>query len=186
MPITLNGSTGFAGANGTASVPAFQGEDPASGVFFPATGVVAVATGGTERMRIDASGRITTPSQPYIIGNPVNTTGTGIANSFNVRSAVGLSWASNRITVPVSGLYLITLMSISDTNANRYDLEVLVNGVIQVSALNDLATGFHQKTIAVCLYLSANDYIQFNHGQWYNPTNTGFDPWRSASVVLLG
>jgi len=56
--ITINGTTGIAGANGSASTPAVQGEDTNTGMFFPAADTVAVATGGSERMRIDASGNV--------------------------------------------------------------------------------------------------------------------------------
>jgi hypothetical protein len=56
MPLTLNGTTGIAGANGSASTPAVQGEDTNTGVFFPAADTVAVATGGTERMRVASTG----------------------------------------------------------------------------------------------------------------------------------
>jgi hypothetical protein len=58
MPLTLNGTTGIAGANGSASTPAVQGEDTNTGVFFPAADTVAVATGGSERMRVDSSGNL--------------------------------------------------------------------------------------------------------------------------------
>jgi hypothetical protein len=56
--ITINGTTGIAGANGSASTPAVQGEDTNTGVFFPAADAVAVATGGSERMRVDSSGNV--------------------------------------------------------------------------------------------------------------------------------
>jgi len=56
MSITLNGTTGLAGANGSASTPAVQGEDANTGIFFPAADTVAVATGGTERLRMDSAG----------------------------------------------------------------------------------------------------------------------------------
>jgi hypothetical protein len=58
MPVTINGTTGIAGANGSASTPAVQGEDTNTGVFFPAADTVAVATGGSERLRVDSSGRL--------------------------------------------------------------------------------------------------------------------------------
>ena len=58
MPLTLNGTTGIAGANGSASTPAVQGEDTNTGVFFPAADAVAVATGGSERLRVDSSGNV--------------------------------------------------------------------------------------------------------------------------------
>jgi hypothetical protein len=58
MPLTLNGTTGIAGANGSASTPAVQGEDTNTGVFFPAADTIAFAEGGVEVARFDASGRL--------------------------------------------------------------------------------------------------------------------------------
>jgi hypothetical protein len=58
MAITLDGTTGIAGIDGSAGTPAVQGADSNTGVFFPAADTVAVATGGTERMRIDSAGRV--------------------------------------------------------------------------------------------------------------------------------
>jgi len=58
MTVTINGTTGIAGANGSASTPAVQGEDTNTGVFFPAADTVAVATGGSERLRVDSSGNV--------------------------------------------------------------------------------------------------------------------------------
>ena len=58
MPITISGSTGIAGVDGSASTPAIQGTDTNTGVTFPAADTIAIATGGTERMRIDSSGNV--------------------------------------------------------------------------------------------------------------------------------
>jgi len=59
MPVTINGSTGITGPDGSASTPSLAGADTNTGVFFPAADTVAIATGGTEAMRIDSSGNIT-------------------------------------------------------------------------------------------------------------------------------
>lgn len=79
MSVTINGTTGFSGTNGSAATPAVQGEDTNTGVFFPAADTVAVATGGTERLRVDAGGYLglgtSTPST--LIGG----TSTGLALS---------------------------------------------------------------------------------------------------------
>ena len=56
MTVTINGTTGIAGVDGSAGTPAIQGGDTNTGVFFPAADTVGVATGGTERMRVDSSG----------------------------------------------------------------------------------------------------------------------------------
>jgi len=58
MPITISGSTGIAGVDGSASTPAVQGTDTNTGIVFPAADTVSVATSGTERMRVDSSGNV--------------------------------------------------------------------------------------------------------------------------------
>jgi hypothetical protein len=56
MPVTINGTTGIAGVDGSASTPAVQGTDTNTGIAFPAADTVTVATGGSERMRVDSNG----------------------------------------------------------------------------------------------------------------------------------
>lgn len=58
MPVTINGTTGIAGVDGSASTPAVQGTDTNTGIFFPAADTIAFGEGGTEAMRIDSSGRV--------------------------------------------------------------------------------------------------------------------------------
>ncbi len=58
MTVLINGTTGISGTNGSAGTPAVQGEDTNTGIFFPAADTVAVATAGTERLRVDSSGNV--------------------------------------------------------------------------------------------------------------------------------
>ena len=56
MTLVLNGTTGITGVDGSAATPAVQGGDANTGIFY-GTDIVAISTGGTERMRVNASGQ---------------------------------------------------------------------------------------------------------------------------------
>jgi hypothetical protein len=56
MPITISGSTGIAGVDGSASTPALQGTDTNTGIFYPAADTIAFGEGGAESMRLTSSG----------------------------------------------------------------------------------------------------------------------------------
>jgi hypothetical protein len=58
MTLVLSGTNGVSAVDGSAATPAIQGNDSNTGVFFPAADTVAVATGGSERMRVDSSGNV--------------------------------------------------------------------------------------------------------------------------------
>ena len=58
MSISINGSTGISGVNGSAAAPAIKGEDGDSGIFF-GTNEAAITTGGTQRLTIDSTGAAT-------------------------------------------------------------------------------------------------------------------------------
>jgi hypothetical protein len=90
MTVTINGTTGIAGVDGSAGTPAIQGADTNTGMFFPAADTIAFAEGGAEIARFDSSGNFgigTTPSYKlHVNGNIVST------------SAVQFSDASGTIT----------------------------------------------------------------------------------------
>lgn len=90
MPIIISGSNGISGVDGTAAAPAVQGADNNTGVFFPAADTIAFSEGGTESLRLNASGNavftgtvqvagITTDIYPRVLGTAVaSTSGTAI------------------------------------------------------------------------------------------------------------
>ena len=47
MPVTINGTTGIAGPDGSASTPAVQGTDSNTGFFFPAANEMAITANGS-------------------------------------------------------------------------------------------------------------------------------------------
>lgn len=57
MSIIIDGSVGISGVNGSASAPSMQGTDPNTGIFY-GTDIVGIATGGTERVIVDANGNV--------------------------------------------------------------------------------------------------------------------------------
>ena len=57
MTIYINGTTGISGVDGSAATPALQGTDTNTGISF-GSDVIIASTGGTERWRTDASGRV--------------------------------------------------------------------------------------------------------------------------------
>ena len=55
--IKINGTSGITNVDGTAASPALTGADTDTGVF-TGTDIVGISTGGTERVRVDASGNV--------------------------------------------------------------------------------------------------------------------------------
>jgi hypothetical protein len=120
MTVTINGTTGIAGVDGSAGTPAIQGGDTNTGMFFPAADTAAIATGGVERMRIDSSGNQfnggttqNTSTAPVYASNTakawVNFSGATptISGSFNVSS----------VTRPSTGSFVVSFTS-ALANAN--------------------------------------------------------------------
>jgi hypothetical protein len=80
MPVTINGTTGVIGPDGSAGTPAYQGSDANTGMFFPAADTIAFAEGGVEVARFNADAQFVvtagTASLPVI--TTTGDTNTGI------------------------------------------------------------------------------------------------------------
>jgi hypothetical protein len=80
MTITINGTTGIAGVDGSAGTPSVQGADTNTGMFFPAADTIAFAEGGAEVARFNADAQFVaaagTASLPVI--TTTGDTNTGI------------------------------------------------------------------------------------------------------------
>ena len=77
MTITINGTTGIAGVDGSASTPAVQGTDTNTGLFF-GTDTVTIATGGTTAVTVDSGQRTKFPTTIGVGGATPATSGSGI------------------------------------------------------------------------------------------------------------
>jgi hypothetical protein len=129
MAITLDGTTGIAGIDGSAGTPAVQGADSNTGVFFPAADTVAVATGGAEKMRITDTGIVgigtSSPTAGYLLdvrGQIIIGDGGGNADiNFNA-SNVGrfLVAGTERVRIDSNGNLLVGKTS---STGSRFEVE---------------------------------------------------------------
>jgi hypothetical protein len=104
MPVIINGSTGISGTDGSAATPAVQGTDANTGMFFPAADTIAFAEGGTEAMRLDASGNVgigtTTPGARLDVSGASNTAVARIISTDSTRCDLRFQTSGSN-----SGLY---------------------------------------------------------------------------------
>ena len=133
-------------------------------------------TGGTERMRIDSSGRVTMPYQPAFsvtdLTFPSGTSGVGTGGT--VVSNVGSHYNSSngRFTAPVSGTYLfgLSVQAFNSGSTTYVNVSVVLNAGSTYGSFVSGYGGVHnnhmQVTGSVILYLNANDYAQIfvNYG----------------------
>lgn len=124
-------------------------------------------TSGTERMSIDASGRIFRPYQPICqlyntssrpAGSAITWTGTYVNT--------GSMWnGATRVTVPVTGTYLLTFEGMSNYTANTIYCDLYKNGGIVGTARQYSYVGgiSSHKQIAMHVYIAAaaNDFFEW-------------------------
>ena len=93
MTITINGTTGISGVDGSSGTPAYQGNDANTGISF-GTDIVTINTGGTARVTTNASGNLgigtISPNQRLQVTGS-NSTGFAGATLQNSNANVGLA-----------------------------------------------------------------------------------------------
>lgn len=149
---------------------------------------------GTERMRIDSSGRVTMPFQPafqaVLNGNVTNpggsatrlTTWNKVSNAvINARDAA-FSTANGRFTAPVAGLYLMGIhLDLSGGLSTNYYLSIGINGGNRQYDLIEDTTIASNGGFFVCriVPMAVNDYaeIYMLGGNW--TLNGGGNQWNT-------
>ena len=92
MPISINGSTGISGVNGSAGTPALQGGDADTGIFF-GTDTASIATAGSQRLIVTSAGNIgianASPGYALDVGSAVIQVGTSTDAFTQYKSTAG-------------------------------------------------------------------------------------------------
>ena len=153
MPITLNGTTGIIGPDGSASTPAIQGSDTNTGMFFPAADTIAFSEGGVEVGRFDSSANFR-----------FNSGFGSVATAYGCRAWVNFDGAGS-ITIRGSG----NISSITENGTGDFTLnfatampDVNFSGVVSNSGVVNIAH-------TVCFLGSPGSNDTSSH-----PSNTAF------------
>lgn len=116
MSITINGTTGVSGVDGSSTTPAFQGNDTNTGIFFSAADTIDFAEGGTTVGQFDSSGNFKFNSG---YGSVATAYGCRAWVNFNGTSTVSIRGSANvtSITDNGTGDYTVNLTTaMPDTN----------------------------------------------------------------------
>lgn len=113
----------FVAGNGDAVDPTYTfASDNATGIFRPATGIMGFSTGSTERMRIDASGRVgvgtTSPNSVLHVAGPVST-------AFATKTASYTIGASDSVIAgnATGGAFTVTLPTAVGIAGRQYTIK---------------------------------------------------------------
>lgn len=128
MAITISGTTGIAGVDGSAGTPAVQGTDTNTGIYYSAADTVDVATGGVQRGQFDSSGNFKFNSG---YGSVATAYGCRAWVNFNGTGTVAIRASGNVTSITDNGVgdYTINFTNaISDANYSTVGMSSTKSG----------------------------------------------------------
>ena len=196
LVVSDNGAAGFElDATGVDSGPYFQAYNRSTSAFIPLTtqsSYIAFRTGSspTERMRIDSSGRVTTPfqtSSSYSRSGNITYTSAAefIYNLSRVDIGSPYSTSTGRFTAPVRGVYIASASAYAVNGSGLASISLRKNGAFSQNPIIQLSrngSDYQTLTATATFFMEVGDYLSVNWegGSIYIDSNTAF------SVALLG
>lgn len=135
---------------------------------------IVFRTGGTQRMTVDSSGRVTTPYQPaFRIGMNASTFSTGTGAQFLTYNfeffdnGNNYNTSTGRYTIPVSGVYQFTHnVTFRSANSTVFEVKLFSNNIEFHRHFSfGQSAGGNGAVATTIRYCSAGDYIQAG-GYW--------------------
>ena len=146
MTVTINGTTGIAGVDGSAGTPAVQGADTNTGMFFPAADTIAFAEGGVEVMRLDSSANLQFNSG---YGSVATAYGCRAWVNFNGQGTVAIRGSGNVSSITDNGLGDYTVNFTTAMPDINYSL---------VATSSNFAQGVNDEYSGISMY-GTNSYL---------------------------
>lgn len=126
MTLSIDGSAGISGVDGTASAPAIKGTDADTGLFF-GTNTAAIATAGSERLSVAANGSVVASGKLGIGSTPttdLDVNGNCASNAVAVSGYDIDCSLGNYFTKTCNGNSTFTISNVPTSRAFTIALEV--------------------------------------------------------------
>jgi hypothetical protein len=160
---------------------------------------LSLQTGGTNRLSIDSSGRMTLPFQPGFLATvSANTavSGSGAVLPYNSVTADARCFntgghyntSTYTFTAPVAGEYLFTVnCNVYNSTGIIFSPGIRINGsaIIYGTRFSTNIAGDNNGHMSSVVYLAANDYVSPYVFLGSGQTISGGTAWNSFSGVLL-
>jgi len=200
--VDINGRTRSADFGMTNSTQNYYHFDSFTGNNFmglPSANTLGIYVAGSERMRIDSSGRVTTPAQPMFYAYR-SSSGTFGNNTSVVFDATGSNIGSNyststgRFTAPVAGHYNFSFVILAQglNNGDVCEFGIAINGSattlagrMTYQANYTGSAGYMWQGGSMTYYMAAGDYATVNNYSGANRT-TNTAAWANFNGFLIG